>query len=409
MGDIITARPHTEDVGAAFWGWLDAIRWAAALAVVCTHVNNRFFTKYLLLSPENRHFIHLIISLISGFGHQAVVAFFVISGLLVGGSLWSENIRLGRIDVSAYLLKRLVRLWTVLIPALLLVAVADSVGRDFFHGGLVYGADDVEDIGSEIGVRAFLCNVVFLQDAFCYQYGSDSALWSLYNEFWYYIIWPFLLIALFSKQNVFVRVTSFCVSATLLIGLTMFQFVGAPLGPYMAIWLLGVVAATRTRPLVRLGRNQSVMLLLIFMISFRLAVPTAWMDRIPYAWFVADLALSLLLTNALLCARLDRTLPPAPFRSANQRLASFSFSLYCVHTPIINLYVAVLMFYFGVGWKMIPSSCASVILGASGVAISLAGGFLFSLGTESHTYKLRKIFLGALEGYRRRTLAPNSA
>jgi peptidoglycan/LPS O-acetylase OafA/YrhL len=353
--------------------------------------------------------VHLVIAFIAGFGHQAVVAFFVISGLLVGGSLWNENTRYERFDVSAYLLKRFVRLWTVLIPALLLIALADSVGWGVFHGGPVYGPVDAEVGGSGLGVRVFVCNALFLQDAFCYQYGSDNALWSLYNEFWYYIIWPFLIIAFFTRRHIFVRCMALCVSASLLIGLTMVQFSGASLGPYMAIWLLGVVAATRTSPLVRLGRNQSVLLLLIFMIAFRLAVPTAWMDRTPYAWFVADLALSLLLTNALLCARLDPSLPTPPFPLIHQRLANFSFSLYCVHTPILNLYISIIMFYFGVGWKMVPSNATTVLLTASGVAVGVAGGFLFSLGTESHTYKLKKLSLGVLKGYRRRSLAPKSA
>ncbi len=158
-----------------------------------------------------------------------------------------------------------------------------------------------------------------------------------------------------------------------------------------------------------MGRNQSALLLAVFMIAFRLAVPTAWMDKTPCAWFVADLALSLLLANTLLCAKLDPTLPPPPLPQTHRRLANFSFSLYCVHTPILNLYISILMFYFGVGWKMVPSNWPTVLLVASGVVVGVAGGYLFSLGTEAHTHKLRKMALAILNGRARKVFAAKSA
>jgi peptidoglycan/LPS O-acetylase OafA/YrhL len=409
MAEATMSAPLSAKGDTSFEVWLDVIRWVSAFAVVCTHVNNRFLIKYLLLDADRRHFVHLIIAFIAGFGHQAVVAFFVISGLLVGGSLWNENQRSPRLDLGAYFVKRLVRLWTVLIPALFLIAVADAIGQDVFHGGPVYGIVDAEDSGAGLGVTALLCNAAFLQDAFCLQYGSDGALWSLFNEFWYYVIWPFLLIGVFSKRRPLIRGASLGVAAALLIGLACFQRLGAPIAPYFLIWLLGVVVATRRSPLVKMGRNQSALLLAVFMIAFRLAVPTAWMDKTPYAWFVADLALSLLLANTLLSAKLDPTLPTPPLPQTHRRLANFSFSLYCVHTPILNLYISILVFYFGVGWKMVPSNWQTVLLVASGVVVGVAGGYLFSLATEAHTHKLRKKALAILNGRARKVFAPKSA
>ncbi len=124
MAEATIRAPLGAKGDTPFEVWLDVIRWSAALAVVCTHVNNRFLIKYTLLDADRRHFVHLIIAFIAGFGHQAVVAFFVISGLLVGGSLWNENQRSPRLDLGAYFVKRLVRLWTVLIPC----AVPDRRG-----------------------------------------------------------------------------------------------------------------------------------------------------------------------------------------------------------------------------------------------------------------------------------------
>jgi peptidoglycan/LPS O-acetylase OafA/YrhL len=84
-----------------------------------------------------------------------------------------------------------------------------------------------------------------------------------------------------------------------------------------------------------------------------------------------------------------KSLPSPPGRDYNFVLASFSFSLYCIHTPILNLYAAAMRHYTGMGWKMIPSNSSQwgAVFGA--IAISVAIAFLFSRATEAHTGDLR--------------------
>lgn len=56
----------------------------------------------------------------SGFGHQAVVIFFVLSGALVGGSVL-RSVSNGTWSWSDYLIRRLSRLYIVLIAAMLAI------------------------------------------------------------------------------------------------------------------------------------------------------------------------------------------------------------------------------------------------------------------------------------------------
>ena len=76
--------------------------------------------------------------LITGLGHQAVLVFFVLSGYFVGGSV-VDGFQRRRFSWTGYGIARLSRLWTVLLPALLLTLVLDTLGTQFsptaYQGG----------------------------------------------------------------------------------------------------------------------------------------------------------------------------------------------------------------------------------------------------------------------------------
>lgn len=262
--------------------WIDTCRWLAALAVLFTHVNNRFLIKILSLPHEQRTLPHYAYALLSGFGHQAVVVFFVISGLLVGGSFLEESKQADKplnVLLTSYMLKRLVRLWTVLIPALALIALLDNAGIRFFNG-----VENGIYAGEDFTATAFFCNAAFLQTAACSQFGTDGALWSLYNEFWYYVLWPLVLFACMPLLASWKRGLCAVFAVALLAGLTWFQFVGSSFAPYFAIWLLGVWATTRARPFLPGSIRSALLVFLAYLLTFRALVPTAWMERTDGAW-----------------------------------------------------------------------------------------------------------------------------
>jgi peptidoglycan/LPS O-acetylase OafA/YrhL len=89
--------------------------------------------------------------LATGLGHQAVMAFFVLSGFLVGGTVVSRA-ECGQWSWIDYAITRMTRLWMVLLPALLLTAFWDNLGigitRSSFYDGGMDGANCEADGGS---------------------------------------------------------------------------------------------------------------------------------------------------------------------------------------------------------------------------------------------------------------------
>ncbi len=76
--------------------------------------------------------------LVSGLQHEGLVMFFIVSGFLVGGSVW-RLIAQARFDLGAYLINRFARIYLVFIPALLLVLVLNTLGSQFLADGRFYG------------------------------------------------------------------------------------------------------------------------------------------------------------------------------------------------------------------------------------------------------------------------------
>lgn len=63
--------------------WLDLFRGVAALMVCFGHIRNAFWVDYGDI--QVKAWWHVPAYLVTGFGHQAVIIFFVLSGFLVGG------------------------------------------------------------------------------------------------------------------------------------------------------------------------------------------------------------------------------------------------------------------------------------------------------------------------------------
>lgn len=92
--------------------WLDALRVAATLIVVFSHVAYARFTRgdYQFARDLN-------------IGSDAVIVFFVISGLVIAFAAERDK------TLGTYTFNRVTRLLSVLLPALLLTFVLDQIGR----------------------------------------------------------------------------------------------------------------------------------------------------------------------------------------------------------------------------------------------------------------------------------------
>ena len=173
---------------------LDAARGLAALLVLFNlHRHNLFFVNagQALAVTAHPRLIYLFYGLTSA-GAQAVVIFFVLSGYLISGSVF-RSLEQGRWSWKDYLIHRLVRLWLVLLPALVLCAAWD-LGRIAMLGGA--GSLVERAYANGLTWKPFWGNLFFLEDGVVRTFGSDRVLWSLAAEFWYYMLFPLGLLAL---------------------------------------------------------------------------------------------------------------------------------------------------------------------------------------------------------------------
>lgn len=175
---------------------LDCLRALAALSVCVEHLRAFLFVQYGELKTPNLP--ERIFYFVTSLGHQAVMIFFVLSGFLIGGSVVSAR-KTGRWSWFGYCLRRITRLWMVLIPALLLTLLWDWLGKHQsaagYHGEFrsIYNSGPALNEPADLRASTFLGNSFFLQTIFVNCYGTNGPLWSLANEFWYYLLFPIVL------------------------------------------------------------------------------------------------------------------------------------------------------------------------------------------------------------------------
>src|SRR5262249_12503618 len=92
--------------------------------------------------------------------------------------------------------------WTVLIPAMILTALLDRGGIAAFglggpYGGNLLGAHfgPAAPVSQRLDLASFLGSIGFLQGIATQPFGSNFPVWSVVCEFWFYALFPLLLLA----------------------------------------------------------------------------------------------------------------------------------------------------------------------------------------------------------------------
>src|SRR4051794_19257072 len=227
-------------------------RWVAAFAVLIAHAGSLFVSQPDIMTSPHGPGAYAWWFL-TGFPHQAVIVFFVISGYLVGGNVIAKS-RGTEPFLAKYFADRIVRIYLVLIPVILLGWCLDSIGRHFLAG---FGVYDSSMFAGSFDLNLLWPNLLNLQGIFFPSFGSNGPLWSLGCEFWYYIAWALLLLPL-TQSAPLVRLVGFACGAALAVSFSIagiFFLVGG------LIWIAGALVRSVPRPLVR----SKVLALLIFL------------------------------------------------------------------------------------------------------------------------------------------------
>jgi peptidoglycan/LPS O-acetylase OafA/YrhL len=259
------------------------------------------------------------------------VIFFVLSGYLISGSIF-RMMRHGGWSWRLYLTHRLVRLWIVLVPALLLGAALDFAGLHFHLAPALYagqtGTHMMNRVPETFRASSFFGNLFFLQGILTTTFGSNTPLWSLANEFWYYILFPCAFLAFRKKTSRLSRVLN---------AVTFFLFawfVGRTILLLFPLWLLGTVLAVI--PVPNVGSKMRVAAALLYCPILFFLAKTSVVKGVLSDYILGAATFGFLW---LLLAARD-VAPARKWVSTVRGSARFSYTLYLVHVPMLVLLVA---------------------------------------------------------------------
>ena len=324
--------------------YLDVLRLGAAATVFLGHLSWMAISGGFLWQVQP-------------YGHSAVIVFFVLSGFVISHAADVKERTLFDFSVA-----RLARLYSVVLPAILLTVVCDAIGTQ--HNAAVY------DMSRETHpLWRLLLGVLFLTQSWGHaSLLSNEAYWSLPYEFWYYVIFA---AATFLKggQRVVVLIASCALAGPGIL-------VMAP------IWAAGAVAYRLAKRAV-LGQALARTIWIAAGVG---ALAVMLINRIPDSaefWFLPavfsgwDFLLGFLVAANIFSANflsfgLQKFHPPLA------KLAGMTFALYLFHLPLLHLAAA----YMPVGLPV-------VVRGVIEAAFTLTAVYLLSFVSEAQKHRWR--------------------
>jgi peptidoglycan/LPS O-acetylase OafA/YrhL len=359
--------------------YLDLIRGISAILVVMEHLSSRLFVGYGNI--ENHNVLVKFLYLLNILGGPSVIIFFALSGLFISRSVL-KAVYENKWSWKAYLINRISRLCVVLIPALILTFILDNIASRFT------GYEGYGDVYSNI--KDFIGNLFFLQNIFTDVYGSNAPLWSLNYEFWYYMLFPILLLLFVNNQRKIVKLIY------LLVVFFIISMVGTRMNSYFLIWLIGTIVLLLPRINILMRGFIPIISLILVMVAMtvRPLVMTGrlFTDKWTEDLFVVDLFIGLafgFLIYTLLHIVSDR-IKNIEFKrlgKISKLIASFSFSLYLIHYPIINT-----VYYWSAkyGFSGLQPDLVSIVVEILLVLLICMIAYFFSQITEAKTQNVRK-------------------
>ena len=303
--------------------WVDWLRFLSALLVVLDHTRNFNWMPWETVSGTAHPVALCLFLSVTLLGRQAVVVFFVLSGLLVGGKILAR-VRQGTFDPASYAADRLSRIYVPLLPALLLTA-AVTAG----YGGNLYPWD-------------YLGCLAGFQTAFTDLPRVNGPVWTLAYEVWFYVLGGCAGAACLRGWPTGKRLAAGAGAAVALAMLC-----GGLNPTYLACWLLGAGGfALRDRirrghgPLAALGGLMAVAGMAAYQMDVYVLPPlppalARWQPSLDGAQFLE--AAGVLLCVACLIQMPPRTRGAAWVERQGTRLAAFSYTLYLTHMPLLYM------------------------------------------------------------------------
>lgn len=320
--------------------YLDLMRVVCAVVVVLSHLGHG-------------HLVGGYLWPFTYFGNEAVMAFFVLSGFVIAFVTEQREQTL-----AVYAAARLARLYSVILPAMLLTVVLDAIGQainaeSYLNAHAVTGGGTV----SGYVLSAIMLNQSWGMDQ---HFGSNGAYWSIPYESWYYFIFGAVMLLRGWRRVVFAVAGAAIAGPKILI--------------LLPVWLLGVGVyyLLKRKPAGQLGlvaaMGSMVLLAAMLWVDFSSLGKSKFMgiapDSLPWKYLIG-LCIAVHIYGMSQGAQWLRRL----FAVSARPLAIFSGStlaLYLFHLPVIGVVNAVASSTGHTGYRS-----AALIIAPFGVALTL--------------------------------------
>jgi len=308
---------------------IDAMRGFAALLVAYFHCRQVAWVGMESFHHSVGHALSFssivaYLTLPIAWGSAGVPIFFVISGYCIhrGSALRLVRDPNYRLDVANFWARRFARIYPVLLAALLLTFALDWCSLQL---------PPVNHKLREIGLHAFLVNLLSLQGVAGKTYGSNGALWTLSLEVQFYAIYP-LLFALRRRLGMaplLALVALVNIASAYVLERHDLQFFTS----YWFSWTLGAWIADARAQKASVSDTQSASNGLYMVAAVLVALGCVAFHFGQYGAFqLWALGFAFYLYKAL-----ERRAVETPVARVLSRFGDFSFSLYLIHLPIFVL------------------------------------------------------------------------
>ncbi|EMP9723410.1 acyltransferase [Enterobacter cloacae] len=334
---------------------LDTLRGLAAVIVVICHCAQLFINQHL---PEYYRFFAVL-------AQSCVMIFFVLSGFLITKSITGNIARNGVLDLKDYAVKRFARIYPPLVFSFIIVAVLTILSHQLFisaDGSLSTANGWVNKYGFNVDILSYVPSAL-MSNGFIGDMSpkSNSPLWSLSIEVWYYVI-----------AGVILSGRKELIIAGLAIG-----YIGISNNPpffyYSIVWVVGAILCLMHDGVIKYSKLVTTAALLISAAYafYRLAV--IYNDFNNSNLMLANVSIGLFMAAALQKSVIERDSRLSIFPS----MASFSYTLYIIHFPI-------LLFIFGCSQQYSQTNVYNAATMAGiGFAVSMATAYMSAKFVEN--------------------------
>lgn len=290
--------------------YLDTVRLAAAFTVFLSHYGTGRISGGLFW-----HF--------ADYGRAAVLVFFVLSGFVIASVTDTRECSL-----EDYALSRIARLYSVVIPAFMLTALLDYLGKAI--DPTLYGREWNSAMAHP--ALGYVLSVVFLGESWTLAVlpGFNVPFWSLNYEAWYYVLFA---AAIFLREPLR---TTVLVSAALLAGPKILLL--------LPVWLMGVAAWCWRAKLPEKWGAPAVAVSLGGFIALEAlgGQYLFWHPRtrwLPPEFSAHDYVLGAIVALFIVGLSNAKLPMPAPrLERMIHALAGTTFGLYLLHFPLLNFF-----------------------------------------------------------------------